>query len=143
MTSLARTDTSGLARTRFISLTSFRRDGTPVSTPVWCAGDDGVLLVFTEADSGKVKRLRHDPRVTVAPCTARGKPLGPDVDGTAEILRDTDRVRALLARKYGYTWRGYLLLMATVRRLRRQPAPRAVTLKITLRVLTPRVREAE
>jgi PPOX class probable F420-dependent enzyme len=127
------TDTPALARERFIRVTTFKRDGTPVATPVWCAGDNGSLLVFTEANSGKVKRLRHDPRVSVAPCSARGKPLGPAVDGDAEIVDDTVRVEALLDRKYGWVWAAYNLLTAAVRGVRRQPPPKAVTLRITLR----------
>lgn len=127
------TETMALAPARFIAVTTFKRDGTPVSTPVWCAGEEGSLLVFTEADSGKAKRLRRDRHVSVAPCTARGKPLGPAIDGDAEIVGDTAVVEALLARKYGWMWRGYNLLMAAVRRVRRQPAPKAVTLRITIR----------
>lgn len=126
-------DASALAAERFVSVTTFKRDGTPVATPVWCVGQDGSLLVFTEADSGKVKRLRRDPRVSVAPCTARGRPLGPAVDGTADIVEDTEQVEALLARKYGRVWPAYNLLMAVVRGIRRQARPKAVTLRITLR----------
>ena len=121
-----------LAEQPFISLTSFRKDGRPVSTPVWCTAEDGTLLVITEADSGKVKRIRRDPHVRVAPCTARGKPRGPAVDGEAEIEDDTGQVERLLARKYGLTWRGYKALTPVVRRVRRQAPPRGVTLRITL-----------
>lgn len=128
----AQTDTTALAAARFLSITTFKRDGTPVSTPMWCAGQDGSMTVFTEANSGKVKRLRHDPHVSVAPCSARGKTLGPAVDGTAHILYATAQVEALLDHKYGWAWRGYKLLMAAVRRIRRQPRPKAVTLRITL-----------
>jgi PPOX class probable F420-dependent enzyme len=126
-------DTSALAAERFVSVTTFKRDGTPVATPVWCAGQDGSLLVFTEADSGKVKRLRHNPRVSVAPCMARGRPLGPAVDGTADIVGDTGQVEELLASKYAWAWPAYNLLMAAMRRVRRQAPPKAVTLRITLR----------
>jgi len=77
----------------------------------------------TEADSGKVKRLRHDPRVSVAPCTVRGRSRGPAVDGTADIVDDTEQVEALLARKYAWAWPAYNLLMSAVRRSRRQAPP--------------------
>lgn len=126
-------DSSAPAAERFVSVTTFKRDGTPVATPVWCAGQNGSILVFTEANAGKVKRLRHDPRVSVAPCTARGRPLGPAVDGTADIVDDTGQVEELLAHKYGWAWAAYNLLMAAVRRVRRQASPKAVTLRITLR----------
>ena len=63
-------DTATLAEEAFISITTFKRDGTPVATPVWCARENGWLLVYTEADSGKVKRIRHDPHLSVAPATS-------------------------------------------------------------------------
>jgi uncharacterized protein len=127
------TDPATLAKEPFINVTTFKRDRTAVATPVWCAGKNGSLLVFSEADSGKVKRIRHDPHVTVAPCSFRGTPRGPAVDADATVLGDTEEVEALLARKYRGTWRGYNLLMAAVRRLRRQARPDCVTIAITLR----------
>jgi PPOX class probable F420-dependent enzyme len=54
-------DSVALAKEPFVSITTFKRDGTPVSVPVWCAADNGTLLVFSEADSWKVKRIRRDP----------------------------------------------------------------------------------
>lgn len=117
---------------RFISLTTYRRDGTPVATPVWCAGDGGSVLVFTGASSGKVKRIRNDPHVSVAPSGPRGKPHGPALEGQAQLLDDTAEVVALLAGKYGWTWRAYDMLMRSTRRMRRQPTPEAVTIRITL-----------
>ncbi len=133
MPTVTATDPTALAGERFVSVTTFRRDGTPVPTPVWCARENGALLVFSEADSGKVKRIRHDPHVSVAPCTARGKPLGPAVDGDATIREDTAHVESLLAAKYGWMWPAYHRLMAAVRRIRRRPTPKAVTISITLR----------
>src|SRR5512133_290754 len=127
------TDTTTLAEETFINITTFKRDGKPVATPVWCVGESGSLLVYTEADSGKVKRIRHDPHVSVAPCNFRGKPRGPAVDADATILDDTREVAGLLARKYGWMWRGYTLLMAAGRRIRRQAPPASVTIKIALR----------
>jgi uncharacterized protein len=126
------TATPPLADERFISVTTHRRDGTPVATPVWCASQDGSLLVYTEANSGKVKRIRRDPHVSVAPCTARGKELGPPIDGVAEVVQDTLVVESLLARKYRWMWRAYTTATAIVRWVRRQPTPRAVTVRITL-----------
>jgi PPOX class probable F420-dependent enzyme len=63
---------TGLGRERYISITTFRRDGSPVATPVWVAADGELLYVWTGARTGKAKRIRHNPAVTVAPCTARG-----------------------------------------------------------------------
>lgn len=127
------TQATTLAKEPFINVTTFKRDRTAVPTPVWCVGSNGSLLVFSEADSGKVKRIRRDPHVTVAPCSFRGTPRGPAVDADATVAGGTEEVEALLARKYGWMWRGYNLLMAAVRRLRRQVRPDSVTVKITLR----------
>ena len=64
--------TLDLAGEQFVSLTTFRRDGTPVPTPVWIAQDgDAPLVVTTPAGTGKVKRLRHDPRVELRTCNRR------------------------------------------------------------------------
>ncbi len=57
---------------RFVSLTTFRRNGVPVSTPVWVVRDGDALVVTTPSGSGKVKRLRHTSRVTLVPCSRRG-----------------------------------------------------------------------
>jgi PPOX class probable F420-dependent enzyme len=126
-------DTTALAQERFISITSFKRDGTAVSTPVWCANENGSLLVYSERDSGKVKRIRHDGHVRIAPCSARGRLRGPAVDAAARIVGDSAEVETLLARKYGWMWRGYTRLMAVVRRIRRQAPPPTVTIRIVPR----------
>jgi uncharacterized protein len=129
-------DSAALAKEPFVSITTFKRDGTPVSMPVWCAADNGSLLVFSEADSWKAKRIRRDPHVRLAPCSARGTPRGSAVDADATLVEETTTVQALLARKYGWAWRGYRALMvvtAAGRRLRRQ-APRPwLTIRIRLR----------
>ena len=64
---------SDLKDERYISLTTFKGDGTPVATPVWVAGQNGHLLVHTAAASWKVKRIRRDGHVQVAPCSAPGR----------------------------------------------------------------------
>jgi PPOX class probable F420-dependent enzyme len=85
-------------------LVTFRRVGTPVPTPVWAApGGDGLLYVRSERDSGKLKRLRNDPRLLLAPCTVRGKPLGAPFEARARTLAPEEEPvaeRALVAR-YG------------------------------------------
>ena len=87
---------------KYLSLTSFRRDGTGVATPVWFVETDGRLLVETDAASYKVRRIRRDPRVTIAPCTATGRLRGTPVPAWAELLPDAEvaRVERLMARKY-------------------------------------------
>lgn len=56
----------------YISLTTFRKDGSPVPTPVWFAVENGTIYVTTLAESYKIKRIRHTPQVTVVPCDVRG-----------------------------------------------------------------------
>ena len=96
-----------LPQSTYVSLTTFRRSGDPVATPVRAAPDGDDLVVWTRADSGKVKRLRHTARVTVAPCDIRGRVTGPAVEATA-VLTEPHRwrqARAALARRYGWQWR--------------------------------------
>jgi PPOX class probable F420-dependent enzyme len=91
-------------RSRYVSLVTYRRDGTPVATPVWhvVSGDD--LLVVSEADAWKVKRIRHDNRAEVTVCDIRGRtvPGAPSAKGTARLLdpAETQAARRLLAGKY-------------------------------------------
>lgn len=89
---------------RYLSITSYRRDGTEVATPVWFVQENGSLLVETDGDSGKVKRIRRNPVVRVAPCTASGRLRAQQVTARAELLpaAETGRVEALLARKYRF-----------------------------------------
>ena len=87
---------------KYLSITSFKRDGTGVATPVWFVQEDGRLLVHTDANSYKVKRIRRNPEVTVAPCTATGRLLADPVRARAELLPDAElsRVERLMACKY-------------------------------------------
>jgi hypothetical protein len=85
-------------------LITYRRDGTPVPTPVWAAPAGGVLYVRSERASGKVKRLRRDPRLLVAPCTARGRPLGRPFEARGRVLGGEEELIAerTLAARYGF-----------------------------------------
>jgi PPOX class probable F420-dependent enzyme len=103
-----------LARERYLSLATFRRTGAEVRTPIWFAVLPGeqradTLWMVTGGDSGKVKRLRNDPRVRVAPSDVRGIVHGPWREGTGRIADDPQeiaRAHALLRAKYGWqvTW---------------------------------------
>ena len=75
---------------KYISLTTFRKSGAGVATPVWFGEDNDKLYVMTRSDSGKYKRIRNNPRVTVAPCTIRGKVIGPQFEATARIVPTED-----------------------------------------------------
>ena len=105
---------------KYFSLTSFRRDGSGVATPMWFVADNGQLVVETDADSYKVKRIRHDPHVRIAVCDARGRLRGEAVDAEATVLPDTERERVerLLARKYRIDRFTVLPLYRLVMRLR-------------------------
>ncbi|MEU0302988.1 PPOX class F420-dependent oxidoreductase [Streptomyces sp. NPDC006175] len=112
------------ARSEYVSLTTYRKDGTPVATPVWAAADGGVLYVWTRSDSWKVKRLRNDSRVLVTVCDVRGRVAegAPSAEGTARLLDapGTAAVRKVLARKY--TWKFWLVdRPATIARLGKRP----------------------
>jgi len=71
---------------KYISLGTFRKNGTTVRTPVWFAESDGKLVFMTRNDSWKYKRIRSNPHVNVAPCNMKGKITGPDFFGTARVL---------------------------------------------------------
>nr|WP_296767292.1 PPOX class F420-dependent oxidoreductase [Rhodococcus sp. (in: high G+C Gram-positive bacteria)] len=92
-----------IADGKYVSLTTFKKDGTPVATPLWGARDGDRLLVWTTADSWKVKRIKRNAKVTVAPCTARGKVEGDAVEGIADILdaAGTQKARSAISSKYG------------------------------------------
>ncbi|SCE85133.1 PPOX class F420-dependent oxidoreductase [Micromonospora mirobrigensis] len=96
------TDLDRLAAEKYVLLTTFRKDGRAVPTPVWAVRDGDALAVWTVSDSGKVKRIRRDGRVTVAPCDVRGNPRGAALPAHASICdRDgTRRVRDLMKQKY-------------------------------------------
>jgi uncharacterized protein len=89
---------------KYLNLESFKRDGTPVQTPVWFAEEQGVLYVYTLANAGKVKRIRRHPRIRLAPCTMRGTVIGPWVEADATIVDAMTAAHghALLWHKYGW-----------------------------------------
>jgi uncharacterized protein len=122
-----------LADEKFVSLTTFKRNGDGVPGPMWIASDGDRLAIWTPADSWKVKRARRDPRVTLVPCSRSGKvePGVAPVEGTAEITSDPavhSRVEKALKQKYGLT---YTVLTLVERIVSRGAKPRAVLL-ITL-----------
>lgn len=100
-----------LSQGKYLSLTTFRKAGDAVATPVWVARDDRHLYVTTKADSGKVKRLRNNRDVLLAPCDVRGNVTGPQVPGTATLLDEagTARVAALIKSKYGLLAKAMML----------------------------------
>ena len=94
-------------RAKYISLETFRKTGVGVRTPVWFAADPAApqtFYLYSEADAGKVKRIRNNARVRVAPCDMRGKVRGEWVDGQARIIdgAEANQAQDLLRKKYGW-----------------------------------------
>lgn len=113
---------AAFSRHRYLSLETYRRTGQAVATPVWFVVDRDVIYVYSLATAGKVKRIRNNPRVRIAPCDARGRLTGAWVEGTARIVDERHAAQAhdLLRAKYGWMKR----LADLFRKLR--PKPRAV-----------------
>lgn len=104
-------------KAQFINLTTFRRNGQAVPTPVWFVAHEGRLYVMTNIQSGKAKRIRATGRARVAPSDVRGNPLGEFVEARARPVEDESLRRALDAafdRKYGIQ-RKIISLVANLR----------------------------
>ena len=123
-----------LRQEKYLSLTTFRRDGSPVATPVWFVLDGDYLLVHTGSATGKVKRIRRTPKVTVAACTGRGRVTGAELRATASILPEGAGLRAerLFRARYPVALPVVGALNRIVRLVHRQPAESSVYLQITL-----------
>lgn len=87
---------------KYASLTTFRKNGAGVATPIWFAEEDGRLYVMTRSDSGKFKRLRNRSDATMAPCTMRGKVTGSSVAVRGRLLSGDEQQAALAAMKRKY-----------------------------------------
>jgi uncharacterized protein len=128
-------DLAALDRGKYVRLTTFRRDGTPVHTPVWFAVDGTTLVVWTDAASGKVKRIRANPAVARCHLDGRGRPTGVVRTGTARLLDaelDQQRGHDLLNRKYGLVKKAIETGYEVARIVKRQPKGADTVLEITL-----------
>jgi uncharacterized protein len=108
---------------RYLSVTSFKRDGTGVATPVWFVSDGKRLFALTDLHSAKIRRVRRNPRVLVASCRADGKLRSEPVAARAEVLTATpelERVQKLLIERYKLSYRLVMLIYRLGRRLRGQ-----------------------
>jgi len=98
--------TDQFATARYLNLETFRKTGIGVPTPVWFAQQAGrpLFYIYSEADAGKVKRIRNNPKVRLAPCNFRGVLRGEWIDGIARICDAEEAIRGqqLLRRKYGW-----------------------------------------
>jgi uncharacterized protein len=118
-------DLEALFPGRYLSVTSFKRDGTGVATPVWFVSDGTRMFAITDLHSAKVRRIRHNPRVLIAPCRADGKLRSEPLTAHAEVLTgdaDLERVQKLLLARYEITYRVIMLFYRLGRRLRGKPS---------------------
>ncbi len=116
----------------FVSLTTFRKNGEPISSPVWIARDEDTLLVITPEESGKVKRIRNNGRIEIRPSSRSGKVAEGSipVPGSAEIVTDAataTRLTRVIQKKYGLEYR---VVMLIERIAARRQKPRVI-LRIT------------
>jgi PPOX class probable F420-dependent enzyme len=121
---------------RYLSVTSFKRDGTGVPTPVWFVSDGRRLFALTDLYSAKVRRMRRNPRVLIASCRANGKLRSEPVPAHVEVLTDTaelERVHDLLIERYKLSYRLAMLIYPLGRRLRgRRSVAEGAALAITV-----------
>jgi PPOX class probable F420-dependent enzyme len=117
-------DLEALFPGRYLSVTSFKRDGTGVATPVWFVSDGTRLFALTDLHSAKVRRIRRNPHVLIASCRADGGLRREPVPARAEVLTttpDLERVQQLLIERYKTSYRLVMLIYRLGRRLRGRP----------------------
>jgi PPOX class probable F420-dependent enzyme len=92
-----------VSKAKYVLLTTFTKDGRPKPTPIWAAPDGDRLLVITEKDAWKVKRIRNTPRVTLAVCDMKGNVKSEAVEAVATILdpSQTETVYQAIGKRYG------------------------------------------
>lgn len=93
---------AAIGKARCLSLTTFKKDGTAVSTPIWFNVLDGRIVVTTEAKAWKTRRIANNPQVLFAACTMRGKLTGPAFRATARLLPASELPRVMAAKKRRY-----------------------------------------
>jgi PPOX class probable F420-dependent enzyme len=95
---------------KYLNLETYKKNGDGVKTPVWFAadpaadlsGNEARLFMYTIGNTGKVKRIRNNPHVKIAPCTVRGEVLGEWFDAKAEVITGdvASQAMKLLNKKY-------------------------------------------
>jgi uncharacterized protein len=125
-----KTEVDRLGSSNYVLVTTFRKDGTPVPTPVWVGRDGEELIVWTSTTAGKVRRVRKNPVVELTECDLRGRPRGETVQGTARILDadGTEHGRRVLTKKYGLTGR---LVIGVSKRLRGRDATLCLAISVS------------
>ena len=131
-----RADLDAVFPGRYLSITTFKRDGTGVATPVWFVSDGTRLFAFTDLHSAKVRRIHNNPRVLVASCWVNGRLRREPVAARAEVLTatsDLERIQELLLERYKFSYRVVMLFYRLGRRLRgKQSVADGAALAITL-----------
>jgi len=114
---------------KHISIETYRKTGDPVRTPVWFVEENGELFVRTDSDTGKIKRIRNNPKVRVATSNMRGTVKGSWVEGEARIIdpESSKHVFSLLRKKYGIPYR---LIRFTERFSRNKSRPVGLAIRI-------------
>ena len=129
-------DLDALFPGRYLSITSFKRDGTGIATPVWFVSDGSRLFAFTDLHSAKIWRVRRNPHILIASCRPWGKLRRKPVPARAEVLTDTadlEHVRELLVARYTISYRVVIFFYRLGRRLRgKQGVADGAALAITL-----------
>ena len=117
-------DRDAILTAQYVALTTYRRNGAAVTTPVWAAAEGESLYLFTNARAGKVKRLRNSSRAAVAPCTATGTLTGAQLPAEAFNLASDQmpKVWRILAKKYGMAARLFMAYDRARALLRMQPS---------------------
>jgi uncharacterized protein len=119
---------------KYVLLTTYRKNGDAVATPVWIVAlPDGSAAFTTEVDSGKVRRIRNNPSVTLQPCSVRGKvqPNTVAVKATAEVLLGAaaDLVHATVRQKYRVVM-SLLVVSSLFRKVFRRPVPQEWAIRL-------------
>ncbi len=124
---------TNLVKEKYISLTTFRKTGEAVVTPVWFAESKGTIYAETGVSAGKIKRIRHTQRVTLAACTMSGKVTGSEIEGRARVLSEPQEInaaQAAMSKKYGLTRSIYYFILNTISTIRRKPRMNVVYIAI-------------
>jgi len=126
----------GIADEKYVLITTFRKNGDAVASPVWIVGlADGAAGFTTEDNSGKVKRIRNNSKVTLQPCNMKGTPKdgAAIVDATAEVLlgADAQPIRDAIHGKYSVMSK-FVKVAEVWRKVRRKPEPPTCVVRLTL-----------
>jgi hypothetical protein len=104
VTNMSEDKLSQLSRFRYINIETLKKNGSVVRTPIWFIIYEGIIFFRTDSKSGKVKRIRNNPHVRIAPCDIRGNIKGTWFDGNAKFAdtKESSMVFSMIDKKYGF-----------------------------------------